>query len=78
MKCIGPDEITDYIEGHLSSEEKPRILDHITQCHSCMERLASAIHITRDEDLSTWEPLTAEETRVALESLRLSLAKKGH
>ncbi|MCP4681793.1 MAG: zf-HC2 domain-containing protein [Desulfobacterales bacterium] len=67
MKCIGAFEMADYIEGHLSSEEKLRIVDHIKQCRSCMETLAGAIYLMSDEDTSENEALTEEETRVALE-----------
>ncbi len=78
MKCIGAFEMADYIGGHLSSEEMRRILHHITQCRDCMERLESAIHIVGDEDLSEWEPLTKEETRAALERIRLWASKRDH
>ncbi len=78
MECIGPDDIALYIDGRLSPEERLHIIDHITQCSVCMERLASAIHIMDDEDLSEWEPLTEEETRAALERIELWAFKRDH
>jgi hypothetical protein len=69
--CIDSDTLEAYFGATLSDEEKIRMMEHITECHACLEKFASADSIMRNPDLDEWEPASEEKSRDFLKGLNI-------
>ncbi len=73
--CINSDTLASYFGGSLPDEEKIRIMEHITECRTCLEKFASASSIMKNSSLDEWEPASEETTRSFLS--RLNIPRPG-
>lgn len=69
--CIDSDTLASYFGGSLSDEEKIRMMAHITECRTCLEKFASASSIMKNSELDDWEPASEKTTRDFLKRLNL-------
>ncbi len=69
--CMDLDMLASYFEDSLSDEDKVRIMTHLTECHICLEKFASASSIMKNGNLAEWESVSEEVTQDILERLNL-------
>ncbi len=67
--CIDIEMLADIVSGNLTRKERSRVSRHLSQCESCFEKVVSASHIFKDDDLSSWEPLSEAETRQVMKGI---------
>ncbi len=70
--CIDIHTFAEYIEGHLSSDEKDLAEIHFSECDRCRKILVNAYAIMNDSDLSDWEPASEQEVQSVLKHMGLS------
>ncbi|QTA86091.1 zf-HC2 domain-containing protein [Desulfonema magnum] len=69
--CIDFDMLASYFEGSLSDEDKVRMMAHLAECHTCLEKFASASSIMKNRNLAEWKPASEEVARHFLKHLSL-------
>ena len=70
MKQFCPNDIilARFLENRLPDNEKDLLINHLSQCEKCLEKIAEASQLLQDNDVMQWEaiPVSDEKARSVL------------
>jgi len=71
-KCLGSEEIIDYLNKRLPDRARTRAERHLSECDECLEDVVVAMGVVRGGDLAEFDPVPAQVTRGTIKVLRES------
>ena len=65
--CPDEEQLLDYIEGRLPEEDRLKMEEHLSDCHTCLDALVVTTSMVRDEGRIELDPVPAEVTESAVQ-----------
>jgi hypothetical protein len=76
--CPDEEKLVDFLEGHLSGDDRSQTEEHLAGCQSCLEAFVIANTLTRGSSEAELEPVPARVTETAVRKITSRYPMTSH